>query len=1027
MNIKTYILIIIFAANFKFAAIAQEYNYVVYPGDSIYLNVQGSTNDSIQWQTKESLRSNWIDIGPKVTNSFIYKVSKASSVYRLFRAKVFNNSDSCSAFTSTITIHIVENVSEIDLGDFYEGGRLFYKQLNFGLVVGNQSYGSIGWGCRDTLVVGADSSGIGYGKQNTLDILKGCSSQDAAAYLIDTLNYNGFTDWFLPSIDELGLIFNLQWYNKIKFLESLNSYWSSTEFDRFRACSYNGIIAGGLPPAINYPEKWKNFLICPVREVTSKHSNKIELTTVLLPQEKITDIQVDLIDSLPTHVIVNYFGQGKPTDQLQWDFGQGKLISGSGHGPLQVYYNYEGYNRIKVKNLESTCKSESFYSDIFKVKMFEEKHFHFPGVFNSELQCADYNNDNFLDILITGDDTTAIYTNTGQDSFIRLEITLPRIAEASGAWADFDNDNLIDFAISGIKRIDSSIIFQIYHNEGNGIFTLEKTNINGLYSGFVKWVDLNNDGQLELIISGIDANYQAQTKIIKRVDLKFVESKSDIENLKFSSASFGDYNNDGYLDLLVSGNNGSSRICKIYKNESGNLKEIQTELLGIENGSAEWADFNNDGYLDLTISGYKNDPIITYNGSGYSADFRLVACLDFHQNYFLDSFPLVLSYEKWNAYANSTMDWSDYDNDGDLDLLINGVPGFYWLASGTGGGVPTLVYRSGPRIFRNDGQLEFKSIDADLPALFSFGSPKDTQIPMWTVSPELQSSFIKFKDYNNDGKIDVIREGNLGSAIYKNLNYYENEVPNTPDFLKAITTCESAALNWQKSNDDHTPTQCITYEIYIGTQPGICDVFSKANKNQIRRNQFEVNNLKPGTYYWSVKAVDQAQSASAWAPEQSFTISGKPATPVVTLIGNSLHSSLQFGNQWHDLNGPIAGATAQEYTPISNGTYYSIVSESACSSDTSNRVQFIYTEIFTSDDNSKFKIVPNPANDNICIHSLFSLESINYQLLTASGKLLKEGQFIKTINLDINQYTCGVYFLRLGNNKETTVFKVIKQ
>jgi hypothetical protein len=86
------------------------------------------------------------------------------------------------------------------------------------------------WGCKGTLITGADGSAIGTGAQNTTDIVGGCLTSGTAARLANDLVLGGESDWFLPSKDELN-----QMYTNLHsastplggFLSDL--YWSSSE------------------------------------------------------------------------------------------------------------------------------------------------------------------------------------------------------------------------------------------------------------------------------------------------------------------------------------------------------------------------------------------------------------------------------------------------------------------------------------------------------------------------------------------------------------------------------------------------------------------------------------------------------------------------------------------------------------------------------------------------------------------------------------------------------------------------------
>jgi hypothetical protein len=82
------------------------------------------------------------------------------------------------------------------------------------------------WGCQGTTISGADGATIGTGNQNTIDILYGCATSGIAAKLCGDLSYGGYTDWYLPSVNELHTLFFNQ--NTIGGFSAVN-YWSSTE------------------------------------------------------------------------------------------------------------------------------------------------------------------------------------------------------------------------------------------------------------------------------------------------------------------------------------------------------------------------------------------------------------------------------------------------------------------------------------------------------------------------------------------------------------------------------------------------------------------------------------------------------------------------------------------------------------------------------------------------------------------------------------------------------------------------------
>jgi hypothetical protein len=97
-----------------------------------------------------------------------------------------------------------------------------------GLIAAPSDQGTAQWGCYGTEISGADGIAIGTGAQNTIDIMNGCNEVGIAARLCGDLVLGGYSDWYLPSIDELNQLFlNRPAIGGFAF----NGYWSSTEIN----------------------------------------------------------------------------------------------------------------------------------------------------------------------------------------------------------------------------------------------------------------------------------------------------------------------------------------------------------------------------------------------------------------------------------------------------------------------------------------------------------------------------------------------------------------------------------------------------------------------------------------------------------------------------------------------------------------------------------------------------------------------------------------------------------------------------
>ena len=100
----------------------------------------------------------------------------------------------------------------------------------------------------------------------------------------------------------------------------------------------------------------------------------------------------------------------------------------------------------------------------------------------------------------------------------------------------------------------------------------EKTGISltGVYVGSVAWGDYDNDGDLDILLTGYDSNENEISKIYRNNgDNTFAEQTGiSLTGVNFSSVAWGDYDNDGDLDILLTGRSGSGYFSKIYRNNN---------------------------------------------------------------------------------------------------------------------------------------------------------------------------------------------------------------------------------------------------------------------------------------------------------------------------------------------------------------------------------------------------------------------------------------------------------------------------
>lgn len=226
---------------------------------------------------------------------------------------------------------------------------------------------------------------------------------------------------------------------------------------------------------------------------------------------------------------------------------------------------------------------------------------------------GDYDNDGRLDVLLTGlvDDgnpsneipLTQIWCNTGT-GFTNLNAELPGVFQSSVAWGDYDNDGRLDFLLTGRTNLSSvTSISQVWRNTGSG-FTNINAGLPGVYRSSVAWADYDNDGWLDILLTGATTNTWV-SQVWRNTGNGFTNINASLPGVWAGSAAWGDYDNDGRLDILLTGNFilGGGLISQVWRNTGSGFTNINAALPGVFTSSAGWGDYDNDGRLDVLLAG----------------------------------------------------------------------------------------------------------------------------------------------------------------------------------------------------------------------------------------------------------------------------------------------------------------------------------------------------------------------------------------------------------------------------------------
>jgi len=487
-------------------------------------------------------------------------------------------------------------------------------------------------------------------------------------------------------------------------------------------------------------------------------------------------------------------------------------------------------------------------------------------------------------------------------------------------FGDIDGDGNLDVIYGGNSNADAGKGIAL--NDGTGIFTRSPLDVSAATSS-CGFADLDNNGLLDYYVIG-NGTDNTGAIFFQNTDGTFTKDQSSFTGLNLNDADITtvDFNNDGFIDLFISGfdNNLQQRYSAVFLNNgAGKFTAMdQPGLIQKGYGSSVWGDVDGDGWLDLLLNGDGGA-----NGEASSDMYRL-----YRNNHGVLEPKIVFNdYRQISVGDGARM--VDWDNDGKLDIILTG-----WSAS---------KGREATVLFNGTSTTGFTFAESTL------GN---------TDFPGVSQSSIETADLNNDGRIDLLITGFNGSqanqvgkynrnicGYYLNQSVATNAKPSAPGNLKQVVSntgeLTTVAFSWNAAVDDKTPLASLTYNLSLkntvtgkwlynpmavmyGTTNGWRKVAELGNVFTNRK--WVLTGLPTGTYEWTVQAIDANFVGGSFANAKTFTISATDISEINSevTIGTTDGKLVVNNKSGNSLDITVYTLTGSMLNQFKSGSYLSV-------------------------------------------------------------------------------------------------------
>lgn len=455
------------------------------------------------------------------------------------------------------------------------------------------------------------------------------------------------------------------------------------------------------------------------------------------------------------------------------------------------------------------------------------------------------------------------HASFGQEFNLKFSFGLPDSVQFFDiAWVDADNDGLLD-VMAFASDVNAECIIFLFKNDSLRQLLYKNHFNTGITTGARLITDFNADNMADVVVSGYTRGQPATSVFLNKGNFGF--ESGFLFSDAASAVKLTDLDQDGFREMLLSGNNAGTPFLHILKHRTSGW-EMMHDSIKVQADGLEAFDFDADNGVDFFITGTDE------------AGARVSRAYYNHSGFYFTA-------REFSPALQGALTTADINHDGQFEILVAGKDEdnkdrfIALLNDGKGFTVKdTLMAAGSPQIFAAD-------LDSDGVCdhnLFGHKVSGDTINLILTANPPvsvMHEDVITqaFGDGEHDGDLDLLQltknASGYGIRIVENTTPLPNLPPGQPLRPIAANIFDRLFMFWQKPSDDHTPTSALTFDVSIQS-PGQSlmtadfDLFNGrrltvSHGNNGAANYVLIHTAEPGEISFDIQAVDNSFHASS--------------------------------------------------------------------------------------------------------------------------------------------------------------------